>query len=78
MRRARFLGRLGIMMALLGTVAVGASGCVLVPVPGPFGGPFIGAPRHPVVVVPGPRHGHRGYGGHGGYGGYRRGDGGWR
>ena len=75
MWRARILGRIGIAAALLGMVAVGASGCVLVPVPGPFVGPFIGAPRPPVVVVPGPRYGNYGYGGYGG--GYRR-DGGWR
>jgi len=76
MWRARFLGRIGTAAALLGMVAVGASGCVLVPVPGPFVGPAIGVPRPPVVVVPGPRYGYGNYG-YGGYGGYRR-DGGWR
>ena len=68
---ARRVGLARLTAALLFVVAVGMSGCVLVPVPAPVVGlPVIVAPR-PVVVIPGrPAHGsyrpyryyHRGYG----------------
>jgi hypothetical protein len=61
--------RAGALLLLLATVAVGASGCVLAPVP--VGPPVVVGPR-PVVVVPSRPHYH--YHGGGYYrGGYHRG-----
>ena len=53
-----------VTLLVIGSVAVGASGCVLVPGPG-YG--YV-APGPPVVVVPGPVYHPRGH-----YGGYYRG-----
>jgi len=56
------LGRLAASLFLVSAVAVGASGCVLVPVPAPVvaAPPVVVAPR-PVVVVPRPVYGYYGY-----------------
>lgn len=71
----RVLGRL--TAALLAIVAVGTSGCVLVPVPEPVVGPPVVVAPRPVVIVPGRpvyrayhpySYYHRGYGWHRGDG----------
>jgi hypothetical protein len=55
------LGRLAASLFLVSAVAVGASGCVLVPVPAPVvAAPVVVTPR-PVVVVPRPVYGYYGY-----------------
>lgn len=56
------LGRLAASLFLVSAVAIGASGCVLVPVPAPVvaAPPVVVAPR-PVVVVPRPVYGYYGY-----------------
>ena len=56
---------------LLASVAVMASGCLAVPVPGfDYGGPGIAlpVPAPPVVVAPVPVYRRGGYGGHGPWG----------
>ena len=61
-------GRLAASLVLVGAVVVGASGCVLVPVPAPVVGPPVLVAPRPVVVVPRPIYGYyrpyywRGYG----------------
>ena len=56
MARIRF-GRLAASLLLVGAIAVGASGCVLVPVPAPVARPaVIVAPRP--VFVPRPVYGY--------------------
>jgi hypothetical protein len=55
------LGRLAAGLFLVSAIAVGASGCVLVPVPAPVvAAPVVVTPR-PVVVVPRPVYGYYGY-----------------
>jgi hypothetical protein len=68
------LGRLVVGLLLTGFVAVGASGCVFVPVPGYAVArpPVVVAPPRPVVVVPAPVYGYYG-GGYYGRGYYRGG-----
>jgi hypothetical protein len=55
------LGRLAASLFLVSAVAVGASGCVVVPVPAPVvaAPPIVVAPRP--VVVPRPAYGYYGY-----------------
>ena len=67
--------RAGALLLLLATVAVGASGCVLAPVPGPVVGPPVVVAPRPVIVAPRPYY----YPYRGGYyrGGYHRGYGHW-
>ncbi len=52
MARIRF-GRLAGSLSLVAVVAVGVSGCMLVPVPAPVAAPVIVAPRPRPVFVPG-------------------------
>ena len=70
----RVLGRL--TAALLAVVAVGTSGCVVVPVPAPVLGPPVVVGPRPVVIAPGRpvyrayhphSYYHRGYGWHRGH-----------
>ncbi len=72
MLRAGALRRLTTRLSLVAVTAVGTSGCLLVPVPEPYGGPAVVAPA-PVIVVPRRPHYHY----RGGYyhRGYHRGGG---
>lgn len=71
MMRAGAVRRLGAGLILASAIAIGTSGCILAPVPGPVVGPLVVAPS-PVIVAPRPHYHYRG-----GYyhGGYRRGHG---
>ena len=57
MARIRF-GRLAGSLSLVAVVAVGVSGCLLVPVPAPVAAPVIVGPRPRPVFVPRPVYGH--------------------
>jgi len=73
MMRAGAVRRLGAGLILASAIAIGTSGCILAPVPGPFvGAPVVVAPG-PVIVAPRRPH----YYNRGGYyhGGYHRGPG---
>lgn len=70
MIRAGALRRPTVGLLLLAAAALGTSGCVLAPIPGPVVGPPVVVAPRPLLVVPGRPHYH-----HGGYyhGGYHRG-----
>ena len=61
---AKVTRRLAAALVLVGSVALGTAGCLLVPAPVPVAAP--------VVVAPRPVYGYYGYG-HYGYGYHRRG-----
>lgn len=74
MSQTRMLRRLAGVLVLMGAVALGAGGCVMVPAP-PYvaGPPVIVVPRPPVVVAPPPVYGYHYYGyRYYGYGPYHR------
>lgn len=59
MLRSETIKRWAFALALVTVASVGASGCLLVPVPVPVvRRPVVVAPRPPVVVVPGPVYGY--------------------
>lgn len=83
MSRSNTLHRWMVVALLAGATAIGAAGCIAVPVGGGYAEPSIGFPvpgifiaPPPIVIGPGRSRGH--YGGGYGYGNYSRGRGPWR
>jgi len=68
MMRAGAVRRLGAGVILASAIAIGTSGCILTPVPGPvYGPPVVVAPRPVIVAPPRPHYYYRGGYYHGGY-----------